>query len=112
MPLIYVSQAKDGEGRTLDDILNDAGLHRHYQYDVDNFESVRALVCEGFGIGNLPIRLAKTFLESGKLKEVNTPMLGKRFCAHQFDGSLLTADLDDRRTTQIINELQKWCKNL
>ncbi len=112
MPLIYVAQAKDGEGRTLEETLNDAGHQHLYQYDIDNFESVRSLVCEGLGIGILPVRLAKAFVESGQLVEVSMPVLGKRFGAHQFYGSLLTQVLDDKRTTKIIDELTKWCKNV
>lgn len=109
-PLIYVAQARDSEGRTIEEILAEARLNRGHLYDVDNFESVRALVVEGLGIGILPLRLAEPYLKSGKLSALQMPELGKRFGTHRFFCAVLEQDLDDVRVGTVVRELRTWCR--
>jgi DNA-binding transcriptional LysR family regulator len=111
-PLIYVSTAKDGKGRTIEKTLKEARIGRLHQYDLDSFDSVKALVSEGLGVGVLPVRLAAQSVQSGELLPVSMPGIGKRFGQHQFYCSLLTQDMDDVRIATTVKELSAWCKKL
>jgi DNA-binding transcriptional LysR family regulator len=111
-PLIFVANARDGEGQSIGKTLSEANLGHLHRYDVDNFESVRALVSEGLGTGVLPLRLAESYVQNKELISVSMPRLGKKFGMHKFYCSLLTQDLDDPRISTILNELRSWCRNI
>ena len=111
-PLIYVPTAKDGKGRTIEKTLKEARLGRLHQYDLDSFDSVKALVTEGLGVGVLPVRLAAQNVQSGQLLAVSMPGIGRKFGQHQFYCSLLSQDMDDVRIATTVQELGAWCKKL
>jgi DNA-binding transcriptional LysR family regulator len=110
LPLLYVPDAKDSSGKTLEQIFSDVGIKNEKRYQLDTFEAVKAIASEGLGIAVLPLQFAAHLNSSHDLTRVNDRSIyGRSYGEHIIYCSILSADRNDLRITWILNFLKEWC---
>lgn len=104
IPLIYVPEARDGNGNSLAQILWRCEIEANQTYRVDNFEAVAALTSEGLGVGILPLRVGR--MKNSTLVQIRDKSLfGTTIGEHPIYGSLLEADRSDPRLRRLLELL-------
>jgi len=69
-PIFTLARALDSNGKSLLNYLKDAKLHKNIA-DCSDFESVKAMVEFGSGLGFMPDRVAAPLVLSGKIEKVS-----------------------------------------
>ncbi len=108
LPLIYVPNAKDSSGKTLEQIFNDVGIKNTKKYELDTFEAAKALASEGLGIAVLPLQFA-SHITNDLERVYDKSLYAKSYGEHSIYFSMLSADRNDQRITWILNFLKEWC---
>ncbi len=107
IPLIYVPEAFDAEGKRIQHHLNEAGYFFKEMIELDSFTAVRTFCLQGWGVAVLPERLAKSHLQESQLQVVRL----KSFSTHGFGGHSICATLranrsEDARLRHLIKNLK------
>lgn len=109
LPLIFVERSFDENGKTIADYLRANGRGSAASpYDLDSFETVKALVLEGVGVGIMPERVAKDAVGKGLLTHASIqsfPAAG--FGSHKVCATIRLEDKKDRRIMSIVNEMKR-----
>ncbi len=106
---IYVQSAYDQEDRTISEHLQAAGLRNPTLYEIDSFETAKALAHQGLGIAVLPVHVAQESVKSKRLKKIsfkNFPMNG--FGKHRICATYLATNRNDPRIKATIREMKKF----
>ncbi len=105
--LIYLPDAKDAKGKSLEQYVKNTNLRFKDHFEMDSFEVINEFIERGYGIGILPNRVAKSM--SSKLKKIRvTADIPMDFGAHHF---YLThrddLDLPNKVIEQLVSFAQK-----
>lgn len=110
-PVISVFQATDLAGKSIQSHLLKTPLESRRRFNCESFETVKALTISGLGIGILPSRVARPFVEKGELRERKL-LEGKkslwRFGQHLVALSYQTRRSGDQSILQIVESLRRY----
>lgn len=106
LPLVYVPQAKDDNGRLFPELLRDRGVYIGDVYELDTFSAAYEFIASGLAVGVLPERLARTVLgrnaiqRGGEIKAV--------FGKHSICASFLNENRNDPRISALSRALKNY----
>jgi len=107
-PLIYVPTAVDGQGRTIQRLLEEAQVQPRCTYEVDTFEAAKALALEGIGVAVLPCKVAEKDRLAGKLAPTSLPRLPARgFGEHRICATVRRENRLEPRLRLLIREIKR-----
>lgn len=83
MALLYIPQATDRDKITLKQHIQRFGLVFNEEFELDSFEVIAEFILKGFGVGILPVKVARRYKDQLKaVKIAGVPR--KRFGVHRF----------------------------
>lgn len=103
LPLVYVPNAKDDQGKSLLELLRERGVSTKESFELDSFAAVHEFINSGLGVGALPERLAvksSAIQRSSKIKG--------DFGRHSICASFLNENRHDKRTMTLVRSLKKY----
>ena len=107
-PFIFVQKSYDENDKTIMDHFRENG-RRDFScpYELDSFETVKALAIQGIGIGILPERVAAEAIEAGQLTRLSVkPFPSSGFGGHKICATVRQEDRKDRRISAVIKEMK------
>lgn len=111
LPIIYSPHAFDEDNLSIEYHLSSKGLRFIEEIKLDSFPSVAAFVRNEVGVGVLPTRLAKEFVKSKQIIEINFPGASNvHFGKHSIFATAHSGRTDDPRIKLLIKELKLWFK--
>jgi len=104
---IFVPTSYDENDKSISDFLRDADLPGASPYEIDSFETAKALTIEGVGIGIMPVRVAEEAVESKRLRRHPVkPFPPGGFGRHKICATIREEDRNDRRIRAVIKEMK------
>jgi DNA-binding transcriptional LysR family regulator len=112
MTLFYIPDAKDSKGRSLKDYIDNWGLSFVSVSELDSFEVVAEFIKRNYGVGILPVQVAKTYgssIKQMKIKNIEASPFGEHsfYLSHRED-----LDLPDKYIKSILKASQKAVKKM
>lgn len=106
-PFIYVQAAYDENDQTISEHLQAAGYMNPVPYEIDSFETAKALAAEGLGVAILPQRVAEDAVHSGLLKKLSLKRFSTAgFGRHRICVTYLASNRSDPRIKAAIKEMK------
>ena len=105
---IFVAKSYDEDDKTIADHFHACG-YRDFSspYELDSFETVKALTIQGVGVGILPERVAADALDKGQLKLTTIkPFPASGFGRHKICATMRADDRGDRRISALVKEMK------
>ena len=109
---IYVQSAYDEDNRTITDHLAKAGYKTPSPFEIDSFETAKALAIKGLGVAILPQRVAQDAVSLGRLKKISVKKFSTTgFGKHRICATYLASNRGDPRISAAVKEMKALLVN-